>query len=135
MAVTARTYAVARYRHPDKKAHVCDTTCCQAWTSNHTAKAIDGVNATIGKYVVKSGTKITEPLYFSHCNGKTRNSENYDSWSYVAYLRSKPCICGHTSYYGHGVGLCQYGIQAYSQSGYNYIKIIEHYYEGCTVGQ
>ena len=134
MAVGARTYAMARYRHPDKNAHVCDTTCCQAWTANHTSKAIEGVNATSGEYVKRSGSRVTEPLYFSHCNGRTRNSENYDSWNTVAYLRSVSCGCGWTSYYGHGVGMCQYGMQAYALKGWNYRAIIQHYYTGCAVG-
>ncbi len=137
MATTARTYAVARYRHPEKspKAHVCDTTCCQAWTSSHNSNAIAGTNATAGQYVKKGSSRISEPLYFSHCNGHTRNSENYDSWNYIAYLRSQPCICGYTSYFGHGVGLCQYGMQAYAQKGWGYVQIIQHYYKDCSVGQ
>ncbi|NUM36244.1 MAG: SpoIID/LytB domain-containing protein [Candidatus Brocadiae bacterium] len=137
MATTARTYAVARYRHPEKspKAHVCDTTCCQAWTASHSSNAIAGVNATSGQYVKKGSTRISEPLYFSHCNGHTRNSEDYDSWNPIAYLRSQACICGYTSYYGHGVGLCQYGMQAYALKGYGYIQIIQHYYKDCSVGQ
>lgn len=134
MAVAARTYAMARYRHPDKNAHVCDTTCCQAWTSNPNPRAIEAVQATSGKYVTRNGSHISEPLYFSHCNGNTRNSENYDSWNYIVYLRSRPCACGWTSYYGHGVGMCQYGMQAYALQGKTYIQIIEHYYTGCTVG-
>jgi len=135
MAVAARTYAIARYRHPDKSAHVCTTTCCQAWTSNPTPRAIEAVQATSGQYVMRNGSRITEPLYFSHCNGHTRNSENYDSWNYIAYLRSVSCSCGYTSYYGHGVGMCQYGMQAYSNQGLSYVQIIEHYYTGCTVGK
>lgn len=138
MAVAARTYALARYRHPEKspKAHVCDSTCCQAWTSNHNSNAITGVNATAGEFVMRNGSRITEPLYFSHCNGHTRNSEDYDSWNSIAYLRSQSCICGYTSYFGHGVGMCQYGMQAYAtKNGFNYNQIISHYYKGCTVGK
>ncbi len=135
MAVAARTYALARYRHPDKNAHVCDTTCCQAWTSNPNPRAIEAVNATSGQFITRNGSHIAEPLYFSHCNGYTRNSENYDSWNYIVYLRKTNCACGWTSYYGHGVGMCQYGMQAYSLQGLNYVQIIQHYYSGCTVGQ
>ena len=138
MAVAARTYAVARYRHPEKspKAHVCDSTCCQAWTANPTPRAIQAVDATAGEYIKRGSSVISEPLYFSHCNGRTRNSEDYDSWNSINYLRSKSCACGYTSYFGHGVGMCQYGMNAYaSQHGWNYVQIIEHYYDGCTVGR
>lgn len=135
MAVAARTYALARYRHPDKNAHVCDTTCCQAWTANPNPRAIEAVNATVGQFITRNGSHISEPLYFSHCNGYTRNSENYDSWNAIPYLRSTNCACGYTSYYGHGVGMCQYGMQAYANKGWSYVQIIAHYYTGCTVGQ
>lgn len=136
MAVAARTYAVARYRHPgtNPPAHVCNTTCCQAWTAHPTAKGIQGTNDTAGQYVVNGSKRITEPLYFSHCNGRTKNSEDHNGWNYVAYLRSRPCSCGWTSYYGHGVGMCQYGMEAYAKQGWSYRQIIAHYYTNCSVG-
>ena len=135
MAIAARTYAVARYRHRSPKANVCTTTCCQAWTAHPTAKAIQAVQETKGQYIKKAGKAVTEPLYFSHCSGHTKNSEDHNGWNYISYLRSRPCGCGWNKYYGHGVGMCQYGMQAYAKKGWDYVQIIEHYYTGCTVGQ
>jgi stage II sporulation protein D len=137
MAVAARTYAVARVRHPSTspQAMVCTTTHCQAWTSNTNSNAEQGVNATDQVVIYYNGSRIAEPLYFAHCNGHTRNSEDYNGWNYIAYLRSKSCPCGYTSYYGHGVGACQWGLQAYAKQGSGYVQILQHYYTNVTVGK
>lgn len=129
MAVTARTYAIGRKRHSN--ANVCTTTHCQAWKANVTPKATQGVNDTNGVLIYHNGRVISEALYFAHCNGRTRNSE--EKWNYNPYLRSKYCACGKKSYYGHGVGACQYGLQAYSMKGWSYKDILEHYYTNTVV--
>ena len=36
--------------------------------------------------------------------------------------------------YGHGVGMSQTGANAYAKSGWNYEKILKHYYKGITLG-
>lgn len=137
MAVAARTYAVARTRHPSTSpaAMVCTSTHCQAWTSSHNSNAIQGVDATNQVVIYHNGTRITEPLYFAHCNGHTRNSEDYNGWNYIAYLRSKACPCGYTSYYGHGVGACQWGLQTKATQGSSYTQILQHFYTNVTVGK
>lgn len=38
-----------------------------------------------------------------------------------------------TKGYGHGVGLSQYGANGYAKNGYNYEKILKHYYKGVTI--
>lgn len=35
--------------------------------------------------------------------------------------------------YGHGVGLCQYGAGGMARAGYDYIRILQHYYPGAEV--
>lgn len=35
--------------------------------------------------------------------------------------------------YGHGVGMCQYGASGLAQQGYDYKKIINHYYTGVQI--
>ena len=35
--------------------------------------------------------------------------------------------------YGHGVGLSQYGANNLAKKGYNYEKIISHYYTGVNI--
>ena len=34
---------------------------------------------------------------------------------------------------GHGVGMSQYGANAYAKSGWDYEKILKHYYSGTTL--
>lgn len=35
--------------------------------------------------------------------------------------------------YGHAVGMCQYGAKGFAQHGYNYKKILKHYYSGVEI--
>lgn len=37
--------------------------------------------------------------------------------------------------YGHGVGMSQYGANGMAKAGYNYIKIIKHYYTGVNISK
>ena len=36
--------------------------------------------------------------------------------------------------YGHGVGMSQVGADAYANNGWDYEKILKHYYTGITLG-
>ena len=36
--------------------------------------------------------------------------------------------------YGHGVGMSQTGANAYAKNGWNYEKILKHYYTGISIG-
>ena len=38
-----------------------------------------------------------------------------------------------TKGYGHGVGMCQYGAKGFAEHGYDYIKILKHYYTGVNI--
>ena len=35
--------------------------------------------------------------------------------------------------WGHGVGMCQWGANAMSREGYDYIKILKFYYPGAEI--
>ena len=37
--------------------------------------------------------------------------------------------------YGHGVGMCQYGAKGLADHGYNYQKILKHYYTGVAINR
>jgi len=37
--------------------------------------------------------------------------------------------------YGHAVGMCQYGAKGFAEHGYNFNKIIKHYYKGVDVAK
>ena len=129
MAVAARTYTIGRKKHTN--ADVCTSTHCQAWKADINAKAAKGVDDTDQVIMYYNGQKLRSATYFAHCNGHTRNSE--DIWNYVPYLRRRPCACGKTKYYGHGVGACQHGLQAYALKGWSYSQILRHYYTGVEV--
>ncbi|HAX61237.1 MAG TPA: cell division protein, partial [Elusimicrobia bacterium] len=43
----------------------------------------------------------------------------------VAYFR------GHG--WGHGVGMCQWGAKGMAENGWNYKKILKHYYRGAEI--
>ncbi len=129
MSVAARTYAVGRKRHSN--ADICTSTHCQAWTSNISPNARQAVDDTKDVLIYHNGRQISSAVYFAHCNGRTRNSE--ELWNYQPYLRSVVCACGHNKYYGHGVGACQWGLQTYALKGWNYRQIIQKYYTGTEV--
>ena len=156
-AVAARTYASTANNHAGVGAHVCTTTHCQAWMDDYNDAADQAVSSTPGQVIMRYGNIIDYPVYFSHCIGQTRNSEDYcpptGCWYYHPYLRSVSCsgaLCNipsedsahdgcradHDSegYFGHGVGMCQHGAQAMAEQGKTYVDILGHYYTGVELG-
>ena len=90
--------------------------------------------AVRGMYVGYQG-QIVMPFYFGHCNGSTR-SPSQAGWSAVAdrpYLQGVVCMCGRTSYFGHGIGMCQRGAQAMAEQGASFDQILRHYYQGIEI--
>jgi len=138
-AVAARTFAVNNTHHDHCNVDVCTAhNCCQAWKGPpYDATIVDAVTSTRNEVINYDGTIIGEALFFSHCDGHTRNSEDYDGWDYVPYLRGVPCGCadayGWTDHNSHGVGMCQYGAQVMAEQGFSYIEILKHYYTGVAI--
>lgn len=138
-AVAARTFAVNNTHHDHSYVDVCtDHNCCQAWKGPpYEATLVDAVTSTYNEVITYNGTIIREALYFSHCSGHTRNSEDYGGWDYVPYLRGVSCGCadeyGWTDYGGHGVGMCQYGAKVMAKQGFSYVDILGHYYGGVAI--
>jgi hypothetical protein len=133
-AIAARSFAVSTRRHALEGFDLCSTTHCQAWKpQNRYAAADRAVDETAGQVVTYAG-KVAAAHFFGHCDGHTRNSE--DVWSgKVAYYRSVPCICGYTTLYGHGVGMCQRGAVAMANQGASAVEILTHYYTGIKVAK
>ena len=130
-AVAARSYAATSRAHTDKGADICTTQHCQVWRSHHYPKTDLAVDETRGQVAVYDG-EIARAYYFAHCDGRTRNIE--DVWHRdFPYCRGVSCICGFTSMYGHGVGMCQEGASAMAERGAAYDQIIKHYYTGVEV--
>ena len=134
-AVVARSYATVTFKHQSEGADVCTLTHCQAWSSTHYATTDQAVIQT-SKFSIKYDGAIIEALFFGHCNGQnTKNNEAVWGGNPVPYLRSKSCVCGFSSYFGHGVGMCQEGDQRFALQGMSWQNIIKHYYTGVTIDQ
>jgi uncharacterized protein YkwD len=138
-AVAARTFAVSNIHHDHCNVDVCtDHHCCQAWKGPpYDLTIVDAVTSTCNEVITYNGTIIKEALYFSHCDGHTRNSEDYNGWDYVPYLRGVSCGCadtyGWTDHNSHGVGMCQYGVRVMAEQYFSYIDILKHYYSGVEI--
>jgi peptidoglycan hydrolase-like amidase len=138
-AVAARTFAVTNTHHDHGNVDVCtDHNRCQAWKSPpYDVAIVDAVASTTSEVITYNGTIVREALYFSHCDGHTRDSEDYSGWDYVPYLRGVPCGCadayGWTEHNSHGVGMCQYGAQVMAEQGFTYADILNHYYTDIAI--
>lgn len=152
-AVAARSYGVASFLangfvYPDQRSQVYNPN--NEWPSTNAA-----VDATQGQVLTVNGSVIFA-FFFAECNGiTTRNSEdaigytgtNSDGqyvcttagWNYVSYCRARSCTwngawsgstCG---YFGHGVGMCQWGSFGQAQNGASYASILNSYYTGVTL--
>jgi hypothetical protein len=130
-AVAARSYAATSHAHTAQGADICTTEHCQAWRNVSYPTTDAAVDATTGQVAVYGG-EIVRCYYFAHCDGHTRNVG--DVWGRdLPYLVSVSCICGYTSLYGHGVGMCQRGAMAMARAGSGYVDILKHYYSGIEV--
>ena len=138
-AVASRSFAIANTHHDHINEDVCtDYNCCQAWMAGPYDENVEkAVTETHNEVLTYNGQIAKEALFFAHCNGNTRNSEDYcpggNCWNYVSYLRSVACDCGCSTYDGHGVGMCQYGAKARAEQGHSYVDILKHYYTGIDV--
>lgn len=124
-AVAAKSYALAAGRvYTDTRSQVYGPL-----RHRDTSAAVDAVR---GVYLAHRG-QIIMPFFFGHCNGRTR-SPSQARWNPVAdrpYLTGVACPCGRTSYYGHGIGMCQRGAQAMARrDGKTFEQILKHYYQG-----
>jgi len=123
-AVAAKSYAIAA-------GTVFSDTRSQVYGPLRHSDTDAAVEAVRGVYLANLG-QIVMPFYFGHCNGRTR-SPSEAGWSSVAdrpYLTGVDCACGNTSYFGHGIGMCQRGAQAMALLGATFDQILRHYYNG-----
>lgn len=131
-SVAARSYASVNFKHNSQGADVCTNTHCQAWKPAHYDRTNQAVTET-SNFSVKYQGAIINALFFSHCNGTTRNNENVWGGTPVPYLRSKSCPCGYTAHNAHGVGMCQYGSRAMALKDSTWESILTWYYSGTVV--
>lgn len=139
-AVAARTYAVAKmqsYQNPEihPLAPVCDSTHCQIYSPDVSVsqKIKNAVQETESELLYYDGELVTNALYHAASGGKTENSEDVFV-SAVPYLKSVNSPYENTSARnGHGVGMSQQGANGMAKAGYDYKKILSHYYSGTVV--
>ena len=139
-AVAARTYAVAKMQsdhnpeqHP--QAPLCDTTHCQVYSENRDIpdKTKKAVSETASELLYYNGKMAKDILYHASSGGHTENSEDVFV-SAVPYLRSVDSSYEqNTPRNGHGVGMSQHGANGMARAGYDYKKILSHYYSGTVV--
>ena len=123
-AVAAKSYAIAAGAvHADTRS--------QVYGDLRFPDTDGAVEQVRGIYLAYRG-EIVMPFYSGHCNGRTR-SPSEAGWNPVAdrpYLQGVVCPCGHTSYYGHGIGMCQRGAQVMAEHGQTFDEILRYYYQG-----
>jgi Stage II sporulation protein len=134
-AIAARSFASTSRRHGRDGYDMCSTTHCQVYNPQRRYSDADRAVDETSEMVAIYGGQIIGGVFFGHCDGRTRSSE--EAWSgAVAYLRSVPCICGYTTLYGHGVGMCQRGAVAMAvQQSASFEQIMKHYYTGIEIVQ
>ena len=139
-SVAARTYAMAKMQSDQNPAQhplapLCDSVHCQVYSSNITIpqKIKNAVQETESELLYYDGELVTNALYHASSGGQTENSEDVFV-SAVPYLKSvdspyeKNCDRN-----GHGVGMSQHGANGMAKVGFNYKKILSHYYSGTVV--
>ena len=148
-AVAARSYGVVSYL---ANGYVWDDTRSQVYNpANRRTQTDAAVDATRTAVATYQGA-LAWTFFFGRCNAvTTRDSEKALNWShcavapwnYVAYCRARPCG-GHSpydngctneaaGYYGHGVGMCQWGAYARANEGLDYLAILQRYYTNVVV--
>jgi LysM repeat protein len=126
-AVVAKSYALAA-------GAVYTDTRSQVYGPQRHPDTDAAVEAVRGQYLAFQG-EVVMPFYFGHCNGQTR-TPSQAGWSPIAdrpFLQPVPCECGRSSYFGHGIGMCQRGAQAMALRGASYQDILRHYYRVAEV--
>ena len=139
-AVAARTYAVAKMQSKQNPAQhplapLCDSTHCQVYSPDITIhqKIKTAAYETASELLYYDGELVTNALYHASSGGRTENSEDIFV-SAVPYLKSV-----NSPYEkdfdrnGHGVGMSQQGANGMAKAGFNYKKILSHYYSGTVV--
>jgi hypothetical protein len=145
-AVAARTYGVATYL---ALGYVWDGTSSQVYDPTKRTATTDAATDATRGLVARYGSTIITAFFFSRCNGaSTKNGEDAilwnqncarAGWNYVAYCRAASCW-GHAAstmspcgYYGHGVGMCQWGAYSRANEGWSCAQIVSHYYTGISI--
>lgn len=132
-AITIRSYGAWHVYNPKASTYdICDTTCCQVYSTTQYTSTNNAVTATAGIYLVDSNNNIMRAEYSAE-----NNDSNGGDGCGNCYTSNKPgdgiCLsdsvcCGYTKN-GHGRGMCQWGSQRWAANrGMTYQWIVNHYF-------
>ncbi len=133
-AIAIRSYGAWHVYHPKSSSYdICDTTCCQKYTTTQYTSTNNAVDATAGKYLVDANDNIVRAEYSAENNdlgGRDGCGNCYtsDAPGDGICLSDSVC-CGYTQN-GHGRGMCQWGSQRWAANrGKDYQWIVDHYFD------
>lgn len=132
-AIAIRSYGAWYVYHPINSSYdICDTTCCQVYSTTQNASTDAAVDATAGIYLVDTAGNIARAEYSAENN----DNGNRDGCG-NCYTSNKPSdgvclsdnVCCGTTQNGHGRGMCQWGSQRWALNrGMGYAWIVDHYF-------
>lgn len=133
-AIAIRSYGAWYVYHPISSSYdICDTTCCQKYTTTQYTSTNNAVDATAGLYLVDGNDNIMRAEYSAENNDST-GADGCGN----CYTTNKPSdgiclsdsVCCGTTKNGHGRGMCQWGSQRWAANrGMGYQWIVNHYYD------
>ncbi len=136
-AVVSRTYAAYNKKHPKsicqkRGFHLFSSTYSQVFKGksygDRAPNLKSAINATRGIMITYNNEPIVA-AYHSRCGGRTSSLAGYP------YLKGVSCS-PHRSIgprKGHGWGMCMEGARNKASAGWNWKKIIRHYYTGISI--
>ena len=102
------------------------------FTCSYDSNGIYCTKIKIGNNVEKKGTYMRD-TFFSSTRVGSANVLRSSAYK-VEYNENEDKFTFTVRGYGHGVGMSQTGANAYAKNGWNYGKILKHYYTGISLG-
>ncbi|MFC1651542.1 SpoIID/LytB domain-containing protein [Patescibacteria group bacterium] len=136
-AVVSRTYAAYNQEHPKS---ICSKRNFQLFSNTYSQvykgyqyelrapNMSSAVDSTRGIKIIYGGKPIVA-AYHSRCGGSTRTMSGY---SYLKGVSCSPHRCVGPRK-GHGWGMCMEGARNKASAGWDWKRIIRHYYTGVNI--
>jgi hypothetical protein len=132
-SIAIRSYGAWYVYHPISGSYdICNTTCCQVYSTTEYTSTNNATAATANIYLVDTAGNIPRSEYSAENNDST-GADGCGN----CYTSNKPndgiClsdnVCCGTTKNGHGRGMCQWGTQRWAANrGMGYAWITDHYY-------
>lgn len=102
------------------------------FTCSYDSNGLYCTKIKIGDNIEKKGTYMRD-TFFSSSRVGAANVLRSSAYK-VVYSATEDKFVFTVKGYGHGVGMSQTGANAYAKNGWNYEKILKHYYTGISIG-